>query len=262
MSLASASTVCASLVSMTSCSFLAATTPSTFRSYARWLSVPPDLSLQAAQTGPDARRRPKAAREAYSLYVERAAEGVNEADGPVSAVCLQVFRRPHDGAPHVRRRARVEAQPFLGLLEVPADDVRELLELHLHGRVERVEVVHADQPRGHVPLVVAGVLVVALDVGLDPVAGAEERDVHVRVAIADRLVGEEPQRLVRSDGPAHFLVDVRLEQLRGPVAVVAADEPGDGDVVDEAGHDDFVAGAVLHGQARALHHVVGRTEAV
>ncbi len=33
---------------------------------------------------PDARRRPKAAREAYSLYVERAAKGANEADGPVS----------------------------------------------------------------------------------------------------------------------------------------------------------------------------------
>ena len=30
---------------------------------------------QAAQKGPDARRRPRAAREAYSLYVERAAEG-------------------------------------------------------------------------------------------------------------------------------------------------------------------------------------------
>src|SRR6266540_3647586 len=31
---------------------------------------------QAAQKGPDARRRPRAAREAYSLYVERAAERV------------------------------------------------------------------------------------------------------------------------------------------------------------------------------------------
>ena len=39
----------------------------------------------AGETGPDARRRPKAAREAYSLYVERVAEGANEADGPVSA---------------------------------------------------------------------------------------------------------------------------------------------------------------------------------
>src|SRR5216684_1558550 len=42
---------------------------------------------QAAQKGPDARRRPKAAGEAYSLYVEPAVEGANEADGPFSAAC-------------------------------------------------------------------------------------------------------------------------------------------------------------------------------
>jgi hypothetical protein len=43
-------------------------------------------SLPAAQKGPDARRRPTAAREAYFPYVERAAEGANAADGPFSAV--------------------------------------------------------------------------------------------------------------------------------------------------------------------------------
>ena len=43
------------------------------------------LTTQAGEKGPDARRRPKVAREAYSLYVERAAEGANEADGPLSA---------------------------------------------------------------------------------------------------------------------------------------------------------------------------------
>ena len=42
---------------------------------------------QAAQKGPDARRRPTAAREAYSLYVTLTAEGANEADGPFSAAC-------------------------------------------------------------------------------------------------------------------------------------------------------------------------------
>src|SRR5437867_6583015 len=40
---------------------------------------------QNDEKGPAARRRPMAAREAYSLYVERAAEGANEADGPLSA---------------------------------------------------------------------------------------------------------------------------------------------------------------------------------
>jgi len=42
---------------------------------------------QAGEKGSDARRRPKVAREAYSLYVERAAEGANEADGPLSPAC-------------------------------------------------------------------------------------------------------------------------------------------------------------------------------
>jgi len=37
------------------------------------------------EKGPDARRRPKAGREAYLLYVERPDEGANEADGPFSA---------------------------------------------------------------------------------------------------------------------------------------------------------------------------------
>src|SRR6266511_2541490 len=53
---------------------------------------------QAAQKGPDARRRPRAAREAYSLYVERAAEGANAADGPLSSLWL---------GPEVRGRQRL-----------------------------------------------------------------------------------------------------------------------------------------------------------
>src|SRR5207247_1581907 len=55
---------------------------------------------------------------------------------------LQVLRRPHDRAPHVGRRAGVEAEAFLGLLEIPADDVAELLQLDVHAGIERVEVVH------------------------------------------------------------------------------------------------------------------------
>ena len=37
---------------------------------------------QAVEKGPDARQRPQAAREAWSLHVERAAAGANEAGGP------------------------------------------------------------------------------------------------------------------------------------------------------------------------------------
>jgi len=43
-------------------------------------------AAQSDEKGPAARRRPMAAREAYSLYVERAAEGANEADGPFSSL--------------------------------------------------------------------------------------------------------------------------------------------------------------------------------
>src|SRR4030095_8993624 len=38
------------------------------------------------EKGPAARRRPKAAGEAYFLYVEPAVEGANEADGPFSSL--------------------------------------------------------------------------------------------------------------------------------------------------------------------------------
>ncbi len=40
--------------------------------------------MPVGEKGSAARRRPKAAGEAYSLYVEPAAEGANEADGPLS----------------------------------------------------------------------------------------------------------------------------------------------------------------------------------
>jgi len=41
------------------------------------------------------------------------------------------------------------------------------------------------------------------------------------------------------------LIVERLEELGGPVAVVAPDESADGDVVQEAGEDDLFAGAAL-----------------
>jgi len=41
---------------------------------------------QSDEKGPDARRRPKTAGEAYFLYVEPAVEGANEADGPLSSL--------------------------------------------------------------------------------------------------------------------------------------------------------------------------------
>src|SRR5881409_2996368 len=51
----------------------------------------PEKPGQSDEKGPAARRRPRAGREAYSLYVERAAEGANAADGPLSSLQPERF---------------------------------------------------------------------------------------------------------------------------------------------------------------------------
>ncbi len=50
------------------------------------------------------------------------------------------------------------------------------------------------------------------------------------------------------DGPGDFLIDIRGDQLRAPVAVVGRQQPGDGDVVQQAGHDDLLAEPVRQGR--------------
>src|SRR3989449_7523708 len=65
-------------------------------------------SGQSDEKGPDARRRPRAAREAYSLYVERAAEGANEADAPFSAA--RDLSRHRASGPEGRDEGRVLAR--------------------------------------------------------------------------------------------------------------------------------------------------------
>src|SRR5947207_13867111 len=60
-------------------------TPSESAASGTTFTPAPPQPLPAAEKGAAARRRPRAAREAYSLYVERAAEGANEADAHLSA---------------------------------------------------------------------------------------------------------------------------------------------------------------------------------
>src|SRR5262252_10509587 len=69
-----------------------------------------------------------------------------------------------EGAPHVGDRAAVKPEALLWLLEVPADDIEEGIDRDLDARLERVQIVHRDQARVHVPLVLARVLVVRPDV--------------------------------------------------------------------------------------------------
>ena len=87
-------------------------------------------------------------------------------------------------APHVRDRAVVVPEPFLGLLEVAADDVDERIEADDRIGVERVEIVHRNEPRLHVPLVVPEHLVGRLDVRRRHVVDAEEAVIGVGVPVA------------------------------------------------------------------------------
>ena len=107
----------------------------------------------------------------------------------------------------------------------------------------------------------AHALVVFLDVGVGPVVGAEQRDVGLRILVAHRRVGVEAQHLVGADRPGDFLVDIGLDQLRAPVAVIAADEADDGDVVQQAGQHHLLRQAGLHRMPRALQQMHGGPEA-
>ena len=66
---------------------------------------------QGAEKGPVARRRPKAAGEAYSLYVEPAAEGANDADGPLSAACRYLIRCTRPATARTLRGAASQIAP-------------------------------------------------------------------------------------------------------------------------------------------------------
>src|SRR5258706_9812945 len=60
---------------------------------------------------------------------------------------LERIIRPRERPPHMRARTVVVAEPFFRLLEMAADDVLERVDRHLGVRIERVEVVHGDEPR-------------------------------------------------------------------------------------------------------------------
>src|SRR5580704_3077943 len=90
---------------------------------------------------------------------------------------LQILGRADDRPPHMGDRTVVEAQALLGLAEVAADDVGELVELDMQVGIERVDVVQGDLPARHVPFVIPHPLVILLDVGIELVVLAEQGDV-------------------------------------------------------------------------------------
>jgi hypothetical protein len=157
----------------------------------------------------------------------------------------------------MRDRAVVVAQALFRLLEVAAENVGEIVEIHLGVGIEGIDVVERDEARRHVPFMRARLFVRLFDIRLRLVIGAEQFDVLIGIGIADRFIGIEAHCLMRPDRPGNFLVDVRLQELRAPIAVIAADEAQYGDVVEKAGGDDRLAHAALQRMGRALQQMIG-----
>ena len=192
----------------------------------------------------------------YSRFLQLLVGTSFDADGcRYRAAAVQEARRPVDRPPHVGRRAVVPAQAFFGLAEIARHDVAKRIQAHRHRLIEGVDVVDRDQARGFVPLVRTDLLVGALDVRFGLVVGAEKLDVEIGIRVAVLFVRVETQHLVRPNRPAHFFGDVRFEQLRAPIAVIAADEHRDGHVVHEARHDDLLIAAGLERVRRALQQM-------
>ena len=59
-----------------------------------------------------------------------------------------------------------------------------------------------------------------------------------------------------SDCPGHLFVDIGLEELRPPIAVIGADESADRDVVEQAGQDHFFRQAIRLCKVGALQQVL------
>src|SRR5439155_10262399 len=199
---------------------------------------------QSDEKGSAARRRPRVAREAYSLYVERATAGANAADGPLSSLRLEALR---------------EALLFDRMLAVGWAD--------FHARLAGRE----DLPRVAEPARIERLLhaVHAGEIGL----GEDER--HV----VDLL---QPDAVLAGDGAAHLGADLQdlparrddarllawlpgvVEDIRVEIAVARVEDVAD---AEPMALDDLVHAAEHVGQLGARddavhHHVGGRYAAV
>ena len=185
---------------------------------------------QEAQKGPAARRRPKAAGEAYFLYVEPAAEGANGADGPFSASCGDAAELGED----------VGVVGLEPVAEARADEV-----VRRGPRCALEHVVLAVEEVGRVARI-------ARDIGLEARQALEDR-VRPFPPIADQVLhaphaGTRRMRPHRHGGP---LVEVEIPVLRGGIGAPR-----------EALHCTGIAEGCavklrLGGQARALPAGIG-----
>src|SRR5438093_1178820 len=69
-------------------------------------------------------------------------------------------------SPHVRRWTVVTPKTFLGLFEMPANDVHEWVDRHFLIGIERIQIIDCDQPGQFIPLMVTKHFVGLLQVRL------------------------------------------------------------------------------------------------
>src|SRR4029453_5300641 len=239
-------------------------------------AIPPLLTRRAAPAGPSAATKSGADSMVVVLTASRSVEErcANAASVPsvtamaVNAIhhkerqvmfmcpCLEWRIWSRDRSPHVPDWAVVVPEPLLGLLEMTAHDVDELVEMDLRVGIDRVQVVHRDHPRLQVPFVIAHHLVGGFDVRLGLVVFAEHPPVEIRILVSFDGVGVKTKGLMVPDGKRGLLRNIRLEELSAPPAVIDLDQPPK-QAVKRAGQYDLFRHAGLHRTIGTLQHVVG-----
>src|SRR5215471_21691493 len=155
------------------------------------------------------------------------------------------------GAPHVRHRTVIVSEAFLGLLEMPADNIDKRFDADLYVEIEGVKIVDRDLPRINVPLVILEKFVISLNVRRWNVVYAKHVPVQIRVDVSGFLILVKPQRLMMANGEGGLLRHVRFEHLRSPPAVICLDERLN-HIVQQTRQNNLLGQAVLLRQGRAL----------
>ncbi len=124
----------------------------------------------------------------------------------------------------MRRRTTIEAKPLFRLFEVSPDNVGEFRQVDDAIWIERVKVVHRDQPGGHIPSVFPAMLIGHANVLGRRVVFAKDEVVLFRILVSDGWIGKETQSLMIFYRERYPFGNVWLEQLRAPPSVIGFHE--------------------------------------
>src|ERR1700732_4036248 len=105
---------------------------------------------------------------------------------------------------------------------------------------------------------VESAVILVNDIGLGLEVWTKPFHVSFGILVADRFVRKEAEGLMGAHGPTHLFVDIRLDHLGAPIAMVASDETRDRDIVQEASQDDLLTVAGLFGVRCALQQMRSR----